>query len=161
MKIYVDNENFVESIKAMKSQAFGEERNFVVLYDKLNSKNKKLLESLDLPRESLEIVTKIPKNVPSKYKHQITVEKEEKPDIRLALKHTFRKDYDREQVLKELEKFQSRHLLAWLSSTSMTCPELAKRMSELEKYTYSKFFRELVAYNLEDISCIPVWRRRE
>ncbi len=146
-------------MKAMNSEHFGRSE-YTILFDRLNKENKKILEDINIPKNNLTILTKDPKKVPTKFKHQIQVEKLfEKDDIFKALKMVF-KSGNREQVRQELNKFENRHILTILESTSMYYPELAMRLSDMEKYIYNEHFRDMILYNLEGLGYLPRWTRR-
>lgn len=158
-KIYVDNDNFIHIIKTMNSEHFGRPE-YTILYDRLNKENKKILEDINIPKNGLTILTKDQKKVPTKFKHQIQVEKLfEKDDIFKTLKQVF-KSGNREQVKQELSKFENRHILTILESTSIYYPKLAIKLSRLEKYVYSNYFHDIILYELEGLRYLPRWTRR-
>lgn len=160
MNEIIDNSNFMRLIKSMKSKNFTDIE-YIIEWGSLSSKNKKYLEDHDIPKSRLTILTPNPKNVPQKFKHQIEVEnKKEKPRIDLTLKHLFLGKQPKNEILKELENFDNRHILLWLESTASVCPQLIEVLSEVDKYVYSKFFKSLVAYKLSGIRCIPYYQKR-
>ena len=145
-------------MKAMNSEHFGRPE-YTILFDRLNKENKKILEETNIPKNSLTILTKDAKKVPSKFKHQIQVEKLfEKDDIFKTLKMVF-KSGNRELVRQELSKFENRHILTILESTSMYYPEMATKLSGMEKYVYSNYFHDMILYELEGLGYLPRWTR--
>lgn len=159
MKTYIDNDNFIHMMKAMNSEHFGRPE-YTILFDRLNKENKKILEDINIPKNGLIILTKDPKKVPSKFKHQIQVEKLfEKDDIFKTLKMVF-KSGNRKQVKQELNKFENRHILTILESTSIYYPKLAMKLNEMEKYVYSNYFHDMILYELEGMGYLPRWVKR-
>ena len=147
-------------IKSMKSENFTDIE-YIIEWRSLSSKNKKYLEDNDIPKSRLTILTPNPKNVPVKFKHQISIEnKKEKPRIDITLKHLFRGKQPKNEILEELENFDNRHILLWLESTASVCPQLIETLAEIDQYVYSKFFKSLVTYKLSGVKCIPYYQRR-
>lgn len=135
---------------------------YIILWDKLDKKSKELLDELDIPKTNLTILThKDTKGIPKKFKHQIKIEPYfPKPNIVNTLKKLFKKG-NREEVKKELNDFEARHILLWLESMSAIYPELAKKMEKVEKYVYSPFFHDILLYELEGLGCVPRFIKRK
>ncbi len=152
MKIYIDSNNF-DDLKSIFSETFGEDdRTYIIFLDKLNSKQKKILNDVDLPKNKIQIITSDPRQVPKKYKHQIKVEKEyTPPDIRKAL----RKIFSGEGSLSDLEPFQNRHILKWLEMTSVYYPDLAIQTFEIERFVDTKWFKEIVFQKFSGTNYVP------
>jgi len=140
--IFVDNDNFVRFYKGVKSESFGN-RNYVVLYDSLNKKNKELLKGLK--------------------KGDFKIEKwdSKKNTISTVLKHVFQKGYNRKKVLNELNDFGNHQILIWLQGMCIFSKELADKVSQIEKYVYSDYFKELLVYQLEGVNCVVRWYKRK
>jgi len=156
----VTNENFIKSMKSLKSLSFGDST-YNIFYDDLKKEYKKYLEDNDIPKSKIKIITKKSKDVPKKFKHQIEVVKEEKKlSIDIVLKHLF-SNMDRKIVLNELEQFENMHLMSWLQSMATSYPKLAIKLSLMEKYIYTNEFKYILVYEVEGMNCIPFFRNRK
>jgi len=152
--IYIDNDNFTQMIKALQSQSLTENDNhYTILFDKLDKKNQQLLGKVSLPKTKITILTENPSRVPRRYKHQVKREVlYKKSSIYNALNQMFCKGED------ALDEFDNRHILAWLTTTAKYYPELAGKVSKLEKYVYSPGFKQLVVNELGGMKCKPRWK---
>jgi hypothetical protein len=164
MKICVTSENFEDSITALKSKRFFNENIiYRFLYDKLNPKYKKYLLENDLDKNRIVIyLTSDKKNreIVKKYKHQVIFLKSEEHDIFKTLNDIFHSRKTPEQLLIDLSHFKNRHILTILESSSMSSYVLARKMSDIDKYVYSPFFKYLVIYNLLGCNANAMWVKK-
>lgn len=165
MKICVDNDNFLDSITALKTKSFFNENIiYRFLFDKLRPAYKKYLLENELPKDRILIYLtpdpKRTKEIQKKYKHQIIILKSEKLDIRESLNKVFRGQATHEQLIIELSKFQNRHILTWLEGTSSSSYIVARKMSEIDKYVYSPYFIYLVVYSLFGCKAVAQWIKK-
>lgn len=164
MKICVDNDNFESSIASLKSKSFfNEDIIYQFLYDKLKPKYKTYLLENDLDKNRLLIYLTPDKNtkeILKKYKHQIKILKSEKYDIFKTLNDIFRGKMKPEQLLIDLSNFENRHILTWLESTAATSYIVARKMSEIDKYVYSPYFKYLVVYYLYGCNAVAQWVKK-
>lgn len=164
MKICVINDNFEDSITALKSKSFFNENTvYRFLFDRLKPSYKKYLLEHDLDKNRIVIyLTPEKKNldIVKKYKHQIVFLKLENLDIRKTLNDIFRGKLDQKQLLIDLSKFQNRYILTWLESTAATSYTVARKMSDIDKYVYSPYFRYLVLYNLYGCGANAMWVKK-
>jgi len=156
----ITNENFVRSMKSLNTASFGDTI-YNIYYDTLKKEYKDYLTNNDIPKSRIKIITKKPKDVPKKFKHQVEIEHEEKKlSIDTVLKHLFSTG-NRNIVLMELEQFENMHLLSWLQSTATSYPKLAEKLSLMEKYAYTQEFKYILAYEVEGMNCIPFFRSKK
>ena len=164
MKICVNNENFISAITSLKTKSFFSEGiTYRFLYDGLLPKYKKYMLENDLPKDKITIyLTEDKKNIAiiKKYKHQIKLFKKEKHDIATALNNIFRGKIDHKQLLLDLSYFENRYILIWLESTAATSVVVARKMSKIDKYVYSPYFKHLVVYNLYNCGAIAQWVKK-
>jgi len=164
MKICVDNDNFESSVTALRTKSFfNEDIIYRFLYDKLKPKYKTYLLENDLDKNRILIyLTKDKKNkdIIKKYKHQIIIFESKKLDIRQTLNDIFRGKLEHKKLIVELSKFENRHILTWLESTAATSYIVARKMSEIDKYVYSPYFKYLVVYNLYGCSATAQWMKK-
>jgi hypothetical protein len=165
MKICVINDNFEDSIAALNSKSFfNEDIIYRFLYDGLKPKYKKYLLENDLPKNRIFIyITYDKKNelIIKKYKHQIKFLKSEKHDIFETFNNIFRGIKTPAQLLIELSYFENRHILTILESSAVNSYTLAKKMSDIDKYVYTSFFKYLVVYNLYKCNAVAVWVKHD
>lgn len=158
--IIVNNENFIESILALKSKGFNEEQ-YHFLYDSLNKENKKYLLENILPKEKILIFAKKSLSIKplfEKYKHQIRFTGEE-VTIYGVLDKIFQGRENKEKLVNELSNFNNHLILQWLESTAATSIKLAKELTNIEKFIYSKHFIRLVVYNCYGLKCKATWKK--
>ena len=164
MKICVTNENFENSITALKTKSFFSEGIiYRFLWDNLRAPYKKYMIENDLPKDKILIyLSKDQKNkeIIKKYKHQITFLKTEKEDIAATLNAIFRGKTDPKQLIVELSKFKGLHILRWLESTATTSYVVARKSSEIDKYVFSPYFIYLVVYNLYGCGAVAQWVKK-
>lgn len=164
MKICVINDNFEDSITALKSKSFFNENIiYRFLYDKLKPSYKKYLLEHDLDKNRIVIyLTPDKKNqdIVKKYKHQVVFLKSEEHDIFKVLNDIFRGQKDPKQLLIDLSYFQNRYILTILESTAATSYTVARKMSDIDKYVYSPYFRCLVLYNLYGCGANAMWVKK-
>ncbi len=164
MKICVINENFEESIAALKSKNFVNENIiYRFLFDKLKPTYKKYLLENNLDKNRIVIyLTPDKKNreIIKKYKHQIIFLKSEEHDIFKVLNDIFRGQKEPKQLLIDLSYFENRHILTILESSSAASYVLARKMSEIDKYVYSSYFKYLIVYSLYGCKAIATWVKK-
>lgn len=164
MRICVDNDNFLDSITALKTKSFFNEGiTYRFLYDKLKPKYKTYLLENDLDKARILIYLtpdKKTKEIQKKYKHQIIILNSEKLDIRETLNKIFRGQLTHEQLIIELSNFGNRHILTWLESTSASSYIVARKVSEIDKYVYSPYFIYLVVYSLFGCNATAQWVKK-
>ena len=164
MKICVDNDNFESAITSLKTKSFFNENiTYRFLYDGLRKKYKTYLLENDLDKNRILIyLTKDKKNkeIIKKYKHQIIIFESKKLDIRQTLNEIFRGKLEHKILITNLSKFDNRHILTWLESTAATSYIVARKMSEIDKYVYSPYFKHLVVYNLFGCGATAQWMKK-
>lgn len=162
--IYIDNQNFIESVTALRTKAFGDKTTYIFLYDNLRKEFKKYLDDNDLPKNLIEIqLTKnknINKDFLNRYRHQIIYLKHETIKLQKVLDDIFMGIANKKELLAQLSEFQPRQILSWLESSAMMRPKLAKELSPLEKYVYSPFFYSVILYNFYGTKFKAVWMKK-
>jgi len=167
MRICVDSDNFINSITSLKTKSFfNVDITYRFLYDKLEPKFKKYLLENDLDKSRIIIYltddknNKVIKAIVKKYRHQIKFLESETHEIGAAINNIFRGKLDRKQCLIELSHFENRHILKWLESISIASYVVARKMSDIDKYVDSPYFRHLVVYSLYDCGAIAQWVKK-
>ncbi len=164
MKICVINENFEDSITALKSKSFlNENIIYRFLYDKLAPKYKKYLLESDLDKNRIVIYltpNNKTKDIIKKYHHQIIFLKSENYSIQKTLNNIFRGKTNQEQLLIDISYFENKYILLWLESTATTSYIVAKKMSKIDKYVFSPYFKHLVVYIFYNCGANAIWIKK-
>ena len=164
MKICVTSENFESAITSIRTKSFSDETIiYRFLYDDLKPKYKTYLLKNDLDKNRIVIYLtpdKKNKEIMKKYKHQVVFLKTEERDIYKTLNDIFRGKIDPKQLLIDLSHFENRYILTILESSSAGSYVLARKMSEIDKYVYSPYWKYLIVYNLMGIDASVQWVKK-
>lgn len=166
MKVFVNNQNFIESVKALKSCGFDNDIEYIFYYDNLNKDYRKYLLGNDLPRSKISFqVTKNKndkeiKELYKKYKHQINFIGEELT-VDVVLDKIFAGNEDKTKLLDELSDFDNKYIMEWLKSTSANVKKLSEKLSKIDKFIYSKYFKYFIVYELYGLKCKSMYPKKK